>query len=274
MISVEDWFNALMNLLRESYRNAIYKTYSDSWPLLEWEEFRKIFMVSLDWVDVASASSLRRKATGSVLQNVIFPEATVENAFLLLEYVKDSNPWLKNHFHKMTPIVAEQTKAILAAEREFIYRRGRIEIQSDNPLYRLEMSWRNSVNAIVNTAQQIELSVPEIAVEFPFIEYLTRDDARVRPTHRVMYGFIAQREWIGWSRIIPPNGYNCRCYVIYRTRTESKERGWMGLNYTPKFMFRFPNSASRHNYLSNIFPDKGWRGPKIVSDDINIIKAA
>lgn len=45
-------------------------------------------------------------------------------------------------------------------------------------------------------------------------EYVTVGDDRVRPTHAALDGFRAPKDDPAWSRIMPPNGYNCRCSVI------------------------------------------------------------
>ncbi len=48
----------------------------------------------------------------------------------------------------------------------------------------------------------------------PFIQYITVRDARVRPTHRAMHGFIAAADDAIWDLWTPPNGYNCRCILM------------------------------------------------------------
>lgn len=45
-------------------------------------------------------------------------------------------------------------------------------------------------------------------------EYVTVGDDRVRPTHAALDGFRAAKDDPVWKRIMPPNGYNCRCSVI------------------------------------------------------------
>ena len=48
---------------------------------------------------------------------------------------------------------------------------------------------------------------------FPYTRYVTRADSRVRPRHRLLHGFVAAADWVGWGTISPPNGWNCRCVL-------------------------------------------------------------
>ncbi|MFC0182758.1 DUF935 family protein [Pseudarcicella hirudinis] len=55
---------------------------------------------------------------------------------------------------------------------------------------------------------------------FPFWEYKTVDDNKVRPEHRLLDGLLLRAEDPIWRKIYPPNGWNCRCYVVPRLKTE------------------------------------------------------
>ena len=57
----------------------------------------------------------------------------------------------------------------------------------------------------------------------PFWEYMTARDERVRRTHRLLDGVILPADDIRWKKIYPPNGWNCRCTVIGRTRNQARE---------------------------------------------------
>jgi SPP1 gp7 family putative phage head morphogenesis protein len=58
---------------------------------------------------------------------------------------------------------------------------------------------------------------------FPYWEYKTVGDDKVRPSHRALEGLILPANDPRWDRIYPPNGWNCRCYVVPRTRDEVKD---------------------------------------------------
>lgn len=60
------------------------------------------------------------------------------------------------------------------------------------------------------------------AKTMPFWEYTSARDARVRYTHRLLDGVILPFNDPRWTKIYPPNGWNCRCTVINRTRNQAK----------------------------------------------------
>jgi SPP1 gp7 family putative phage head morphogenesis protein len=49
---------------------------------------------------------------------------------------------------------------------------------------------------------------------FPFWQYWTVGDDRVRPEHAVLDQFTARADDPVWMKIYPPNGFNCRCSVV------------------------------------------------------------
>lgn len=58
---------------------------------------------------------------------------------------------------------------------------------------------------------------------FPYWEYVTARDARVREAHRLLDGVILSCDDELWNKIYPPNGWRCRCIVIGRTRNQVKD---------------------------------------------------
>ncbi|SMO48196.1 phage portal protein family protein [Solitalea koreensis] len=55
---------------------------------------------------------------------------------------------------------------------------------------------------------------------FPYWQYKTVKDNRVRETHRWLHDAVFHVDHKAWQTIYPPNGWNCRCYVVPRTETE------------------------------------------------------
>jgi len=47
----------------------------------------------------------------------------------------------------------------------------------------------------------------------PFLRYRTQQDERVRHSHEVLDGFVAQVNDSIWNTIMPPGDWNCRCRV-------------------------------------------------------------
>ena len=54
---------------------------------------------------------------------------------------------------------------------------------------------------------------------FPVLEYVTVGDDRVRPSHADLDGLKASVNDPVWNRIMPQNGWGCRCTVIQHTPT-------------------------------------------------------
>lgn len=59
----------------------------------------------------------------------------------------------------------------------------------------------------------------------PYVRYLSMDDSRVRPIHRLWHNTVLPIEHPFWETHRPPNGYHCRCRVVGVTQAEF-ERGF------------------------------------------------
>ena len=58
-------------------------------------------------------------------------------------------------------------------------------------------------------------SIIEDAEDFPYLQYLTAGDGRVRPEHKDLDEVIRPvTDATFWGKFYPPNGWNCRCDVI------------------------------------------------------------
>ena len=214
---------------------------------------------AVSFQDLLVASSLRKRALG---ENV-----DTTGGFSLAQLVQ-RNPWFKEHRVQMSSLIEERARNIVAAEQEHLARLAkarRLPAVKNVALARIDMMLRHATSEITNVSEQVAMGVPEVGASFPFGEYLTRDDRRVRPTHKAMYGFIAQRKHIIWETIRPPCGFNCRCFVRWLAWPESIKRGFATKDREPRIDIRWPNTASRRNFEQLVFPDEGWRGPKIVA---------
>ena len=58
---------------------------------------------------------------------------------------------------------------------------------------------------------------------FPYWEYRTVGDDKVRPAHAALNGLILPANDPRWDSIYPPNGWNCRCWVVPRTKAEVQD---------------------------------------------------
>lgn len=59
----------------------------------------------------------------------------------------------------------------------------------------------------------------------PYVRYVSMDDGRVRPLHRLWHNTVLPIEHPFWETHRPPNGYHCRCRVVGVTQAEF-ERGF------------------------------------------------
>lgn len=57
---------------------------------------------------------------------------------------------------------------------------------------------------------------------FPYWQYKTQEDNQVRPTHQALDNLILPYNDPRWNSIYPPNGWNCRCYVVPRMKDEAE----------------------------------------------------
>lgn len=271
----------LLDDLLSVYRALSERTARGEHSPLSVDFWRRMEVLSsnvLQWADVMAASMLRVRADKKPTRvpTSKFADILGENAWFA-EHAELSNPvinWRAAQIAATDRIVFEQ-----AAENAKL--RARV-IQPTWAEYRVDRFKRDTVGEIVQVSEQIELARPEIGDFFPFVEYLTRDDSRVRPTHSQMQGFVGLRAWDGWKIIRPKNGWNCRCRLVYRTRQQAIARGWMTQMGHPKFTVLWPSPAARLSYEHGrafasakrwsdvpkpyryqIFPDPGWHGPKV-----------
>lgn len=108
------------------------------------------------------------------------------------------------------------------------------EIQELNRLFRESGSYNEFMEkaqqvtkAFNRTWQQTEYDTAVLTVEatsqyrrlvqnrtvFPYWQYLTVADGRVREEHKKLHGVILPANDELWNKIYPPNGWNCRCRV-------------------------------------------------------------
>lgn len=247
-MTAKTWFKRLLQDLKRAYMGA--------YPAEGSPEAKYSLQLALSQVvsfsDLLVASSLRRRALGETVNT---------KGGFTLEALQERNPWIFNHRITMSTLIRTRVEATVSAELEHIerMRKLRAQVPKHVALMRAEMMMRHATGEIAHVSEQVQLSIPEIGGAFPIGEYLTRDDRRVRPTHKAMYGFLAARTHEIWTVIRPLNGFNCRCFVRWVTKREAKNKGWDSLE------IRWPNSASRRNYEAGVFPDEGWRGPKLMS---------
>jgi len=95
---------------------------------------------------------------------------------------------------------------------------------------------------------------PRVRGIIPAFQYRTQEDAKVRPEHASMNRRIYKRTWGGWVVWWPPNGYNCRCYVIGVTKRTIDAYGIKPTTKWPTFQAEDGRPRVRAR------PDDGFEG--------------
>ena len=58
---------------------------------------------------------------------------------------------------------------------------------------------------------------------FPYWKYVTAGDEHVRYTHELLNGMVLRANDPRWSKLFPPNDWNCRCYIVPMMENEVNE---------------------------------------------------
>jgi SPP1 gp7 family putative phage head morphogenesis protein len=86
--------------------------------------------------------------------------------------------------------------------------------------YQTRTIWRTETTLAYGAGQFAKLQ--EVSDRFPYWEYMTAEDERVRPEHRILHGKIFKSTD---KQYYPPIGFNCRCTAIPISRRQAEKRG-------------------------------------------------
>lgn len=187
-----------------------------------------------------------------------------------LSQVARVNPWLQHHQARVNPVIEARAGWMSQVESTYYTEHAKRvagivkgDVEGTIPIYRLNRFHRDAVGEVQHVSQQIEYGNADVSDAFPFSRYSSRNDARCRPTHKAMHGFVAWRGWKGWTVCATRNGWNCRCSTYGVTRNEAIREGLMAKDGRILQMVKWPSDEAKSNYESKAFPDEGWRGPKV-----------
>ncbi len=87
----------------------------------------------------------------------------------------------------------------------------------------MRLVFRQNAFSAYSVARRRKLEDPEIAVAFPFWQYLTVGNGRhginnVRDEHADLHGKVLAMKDRFWGRFYPPWQWNCRCFVRAMTK--------------------------------------------------------
>jgi SPP1 gp7 family putative phage head morphogenesis protein len=97
-------------------------------------------------------------------------------------------------------------------------------IRAVNP-YHAATVFLTNVQTAYNAGRWEMYNAPEVVDAFPYYQYHTVGDDRVRPTHAQMDGYIAKRDDPVWNLWWPPCGFNCRCTCTAISKYEIQNSG-------------------------------------------------
>lgn len=93
-----------------------------------------------------------------------------------------------------------------------------VEIDKMPPPAHLHTNLQTAVTSAYHGAYYQKLQ--QLTDVYPAYQYMTRDDNRVRDAHRPLHGKVFNANDPIWNKILPPNGWKCRCYVNPLTSEE------------------------------------------------------
>ena len=125
---------------------------------------------------------------------------------------------------------------------------------------------------------------------FPYWQYKTAGDHLVRPEHALLEGIVLPANDPIWDKLFPPNGWNCRCYILPRMKHEvdlskleadrvramayidspkfeRETKSGFGVNRAKKgFVF-----AENQRYLKNFSKDPDFTLRKLGAEDFDLL---
>ncbi len=130
---------------------------------------------------------------------------------------------------------------------------------------------RTEYNTVLNTAfvSRKYIEAQRDKDVFPYMQYKTAHDERVRSSHQKLDGVIKPVDDPFWDTYLPPNGYNCRCTVIKLSDGKTTPDTSIDFPEVPQEFRKNPVNtgevfSENHNYfkfidrdaINNLFPLK------------------
>lgn len=101
----------------------------------------------------------------------------------------------------------------------------------------------------------------ELIDVFPFRQYISTDDAVVRPTHAALNGIVLPADHPFWVNHTPPWEWNCRCDVVEMTELDADEEKARDKRRNPENQRVLKGAA-----LAQLETGQLNRGPNIIVD--------
>lgn len=143
----------------------------------------------------------------------------------------------------------------------------------------LQTNLTTATSSAYRAAEWIRLQDPAVKDTYPAYQYKTRNDSRVRDEHRAIADKIFRNHDPILKSIYPPNGWNCRCFVIPLSQEELNgveiENEFRSQEETKKLLKEvFTNPKDEVNFMRNAGETKSiwkkWINEKLSGFDGNM----
>jgi SPP1 gp7 family putative phage head morphogenesis protein len=139
----------------------------------------------------------------------------------------------------------------------------------------LRTEWSTAISQSQQARQWSE--VQDMKDVFPFLEYRTQRDSKVRDEHAALDGIVLPVDDPFWKRYHPCCGWNCRCFTVSHEKarvTNLKTRDLSDLKDPKKFpdVFKINPGDSQQIFNENVHPyfREGKGHKKLKANNFNL----
>lgn len=105
---------------------------------------------------------------------------------------------------------------------------------------------------------------PHLLTAFPGARYRSTKSRTSRETHKAMDGFCILVTDPDFARLVPPNGYNCECWLERLSRRQCENLAMLEKNSDRVLTSKvWPTTIARGNWERGLFPDEGFDHAKV-----------
>jgi len=128
--------------------------------------------------------------------------------------------------------------------------------------WRTETIYRTNMQGAYQSGRYNQMTDQAVLISRPFWRYVAVMDGATRLTHAAMNGRIFRNDHPIWDEWYPPNGFNCRCYVMTVSARQVAANNWNieTVNVTGKSIPSFNPTTGLPDKGPDvrIVPDPGW----------------
>lgn len=141
-------------------------------------------------------------------------------------------------------------KGVKSTYKEFRDLASKVFVEYNNTY--LKSEWVTAVGQSQMAREWVEAETKQDL--FPYLEYRTQRDSRVRDEHAVLDGITLPVDHPFWNNYMPKNGWRCRCFTVSHERkkvTDLAERDLSDLSDDTKFPKVFKMNPGKDGLIFN-----------------------